>query len=363
MKKRGFSDLRLLRLLLCHQNPKDLPFSGESFHSLVKPVEIAQVEVTSAPNAGAPRKPKEKIQGALAVGAGHPSTSSSFSNPVYSHLSLQLSSALPLASGNLEACGADTPVGCHSDAKELEQDEESAMLRLLTEGNSKSTFVMSDYETVERREMDRVRLQSSDSGVSSAEEVSQESLEADSITKSADEDGDEKEQEEDDFQKLFGGGGVVDQSFIQICSGYDQIPKMCNDTAELLSLDSGVSSSCGQLMNPDDSLTEEDEAVLLLSSPHAPVLPCPSSALASLALKLPGPGFGGPGEKTPLMSSVGTGGELKPCADEYLPVRLWEPVSRDASEPHLPHEHSWRDQPQCKNVFYVYFNFFFTITL
>lgn len=281
------------------------------------------------------------MQGVLTVRAGQPSTSSSFSNPFYSQLTPQLLSALPLASGNLQACDADTHVGCHAADKNLEQNEESAILRLLLEGNCGSTFVISDYETVERAEMDRIRLQSLDSGVGSAEEVSQESLEADSVTKTADEDGDEREQEENDFLKLFGGGGVVDKGSIQVCSGYEQIQAMHNDTAELLSLDSGNSSSCGQLMNHEDSLTEEGEPVLLLCSPHAPVLRCSSSAFASLALKLPGADFGGPGEMTPLMSSDGAVSGPEPSADEYLPVR-WE-LKTDAKNlwaatPHLPHE-------------------------
>lgn len=325
MKKRSFSNLVLLHLLF-HQDLKNPPFSSESLHSLVTPIEIAQVEVISTPNAFAPTKlEEEKMQGALAVKAGHPSSSSSFSNPIYTQLSRQLPSALPLPSGTHEACDADTPTGCHSD-KNLEQDEELAILRLLSEENCESTFVISDYKKVERVEMDRVRLQSLDSGVGSAEEVSQESLEADSITKTADEDGGEKEQEENDFLKLFGGGGVVDKGSIQVCSGYEQIQKLHNDTAELFSLDSGISSGCGQLMDHEDSLTEEDESVPLSCSPHAPALRCSSSALASLALKLPGADFGGPGEmleKTPLMSSDRAAGGLEPSADEYLPVR-WE---------------------------------------
>lgn len=340
-KKRRFSNLLLLHLLF-QQNPKNPPFSSDSFHLLVKPVEIAQVEVTSIPNDAAPTRLEEKMQAGLTVKAGHPSTSSGFSNPIYSHLSPQLPAPVLLASGNLEATDADTPVGCRSADKNLEQDEESAILRLLksSEGKCESTFVISDYEKVERAEMDRIRLQSLDSGVDSAEEVSQESLEADSITKAAAEDRDEKEQEENDFRKLFGGGGVVDKGSIKVCSGYNQIQKMQNDTAELLSLDSGISSGCGQLMNREDSLTEEEESALLLCSPHAPVLRCPSSALASLAVKHPGGNYGGPGEmleKSRLMSRDRPVSGLEPSADEYLPVR-WE-LKTDA-------ENLWAATPQ-----------------
>lgn len=325
MKKGSFSNLLLLHLLF-HQNPKHPPFSRESFLSLAKPVEIARVEVTSTPNAVVPSKLEDKMQGEITVKDDHPSTSSSFSNPIYSHLSPRLPSALPLPSGNLVACGADIHVGCHGAEKDLEQDEESAILRLLSEGKCDSTFVISDYEKIERAEMDRVRLRSLDSGVGSPEEVSQESLEPDSVTKTADEDGDEIEQEENDFMKLFGGPGVVDNGSIQVCSGYEQIQKLQNETTELLSLDSGISSGCGQLMNREDSLTEEDESVLPLCSAQSPLLRCSSSALASLALKHRGADFGGPGEmleKTLLMSSDRAVSGLEPSPKEYLPVR-WE---------------------------------------
>lgn len=325
MKKRPFSNLLLLHLLF-HQSPKNPPFCSESFCSPVKPIEISQVEVASTHGAVAPTKLEEKTPAMFTDKAAQPSTSSSFSNPVYSHLSPQLPSALLLAPGNLEARDAATAVGCHGADEHLEQDEGSAILRLLSEGTSESTIAVSDYEKVERAEQERSRLQSLDSGVGGAGEVSQESLEADSMTKTADEDEDEREQEEKDFLKLFGGGGVVDKGSIQVCSGYEQIQKMHNDAAELLSLDSGTSSGCGQLMDDEDNLTGEDESVLLLSSPRAPDLRCSSSALASLALKLPGADFGGAAEmleKTPLMSSGRPVSRLEPSADEYLPVR-WE---------------------------------------
>lgn len=308
-------------------------------------MEIAQVEVTSTPSAVVPAKLEDKTQGVLTVKDDHHSTSSSFSNPIYSHLSGQLPSALPLPSGNLVACGADIHVSCHGAEKDLEQDEQSVILRLLSEGNCDSTFVISDYEKVERAEMDRARLQSLDSGVGSTEEASQESLEPDSITKTTDEDGDQMEQEENDFMKIFGGGGVVDNGSIQVCSGYEQIQKLHSETAELLSLDSGIGSGCGRLTNHEDSLTEEEESVLLLPPPQSPVLRCSSSALASSALKRQGADFGGPGEmleKTPLMSSDRAASGLEPSPEEYLPVR-WE-LKTDA-------ENLWAATPQCCRIY------------
>lgn len=250
--KKSFSNL--LRLLT-HQNPKSPPFSSESLHLLVKPVEIVQVEVTSCLSAVRLTNLEEKLPAMFPVKAG--STSSSFCNTIYFHPSPPLPPALPLAAGNPETCNAHTPHGprsCHRD----KQDEELAILRLLSEGSSDAAVVISDYERVDRAEMDRIRLRSSDSGMCSAEEVSQESLEADSITNS----GDDMEEEENDFLKLFGGKGVLDQGSIQVCSGYEQIQKPSN-TSELLRLDSGISSGCRQLVNHEDSLTEEEKSAKL----------------------------------------------------------------------------------------------------
>lgn len=319
--KRSFPNL--LRLL-SHQNPKNPPFSSESLHLLVKPAEIVQVEVTSCLSAVRLTNLEEKLPAMLPVKAGHASTSSSFCNPIYSHLSPPLPPALPLAARNPETCDTHTPHGsrsCHRD----KQDEDLAILRLLSEGSSEAAVVISDYEKVDRAEADRVRLGSSDSGMCSAEEVSQESLEADSITKSGDE---KEEEEENDFLKLFGGKGISDQGSIQVCSGYEQIQKKPSNTSELLRLDSGISSGCGQLANHEDSLTEEEDdqkpakLTLLLRSPPAPESRFFSS---TLPLSRPGADFAGAGEilKTTLTSSDRVISEIEPSADEYLPVR-WE---------------------------------------
>lgn len=282
------------------------------------------MEVTSSVNAVLPTELEEKL---ITVKDGQPSTSSSFSNPIYSHLSPPFPPALPLTAGNLETCDANTPyspTSCRSN-KITRQDEDLALLKLLSEGNCKAPFVISDYEKVERAETDRVRLQSLDSGVCSTEEVSQESLEADSITKS----GDEIEEEENDFLKLFGGKDVLDKGSIQVCSGYEQIQKMPSHPSELPSLDSGfISGGCGQLAKRDDSLTEEEEgqkpaeSMLLLHSRHAPVSRCCTSALLSVPLNLPRANFGGSGEiEITLMPSDRAVSGIEPSADEYLQVR------------------------------------------
>lgn len=322
-RRQSFSNLLPL---LFQQNLKTPSFSSESFHSLIKPVEIAQVEVSFSSSAIVSRKHTEKLQSTATVNAAHPSSGSSFSNPIYSHLSPLLPQVLPLTPGNLETDTTNGPVDCHRD-KNVEHNEDETILRLLSEGNCKATFVISDYEKVERAEMERVRLQSLDSGVCSAEEVSQESLEPDSITKTGDEDSDEVDEEEE-FLKLVGGGGVLDKGSIQVCSGYEQIQKIPNDTSELLSLDSGI-SSCGQLMNHEDSLTKDndsktDESVLLLCSSHAPALQCSSSVLPSWPLNLIAVGLGGSGEvlvKSALMLSGRPVNGIEPSADEYLAVK------------------------------------------
>lgn len=197
-------------------------------------------------------------------------------------------------------------------------------MRLLSEGSSEAVVVISDYEKVDRAETDRVRLRSSDSGMCSAEEVSQESLEADSITKS----GDETEEEENDFLKIFGGKGILDQGSIQVCSGYEQIPKKPSNTSELLRLDSGISSDCGQLANHQDRVTEEEDEqqpakLMILHSPPAPESRFSSSTLPASPLNRPGADFAGAGEilRTALTSSDRVVSEIEPSADEYLPVR------------------------------------------
>lgn len=303
--KRSFSNL--LRLL-SHQNPKSPPFSSESLHLLVKPVEIVQVEVTSCLSAVRLTNLEKKLPAMFPAG----STSSSFCNTIYFHPSPPLPPALPLPAGNPETCDAHTPHGprsCHRD----KQDEELAILRLLSEGSSDAAVVISDYERVDRAETDRIRLRSLDSGMCSAEEVSQESLEADSITKS----GDDMEEEENDFLKLFGGKGVLDQGSIQVCSGYEQIQKKPSNTSELLRLDSGISSGCEQLVNHED---KPDKLTLLLRSPPSRFS---SSTLPSSSLNRPD--FAGIGEilQTTLMSSDRAVSEIEPSADEYLPVR-WQ---------------------------------------
>ncbi|XP_073333817.1 uncharacterized protein [Pagrus major] len=271
-------------------------FTSETMNSFSKPVDIVSVEVTSAVDAFLPISPEAALQEKIRVDSSYESTSSSFSNPSYSQLSPPLPPVSQLTAGNLKPCEADTPygpVGGQGEGRKAEEDkdEESReeILKLLSESNkiSEPMLVISDYEKVERPQVERFRLQSLDSGMCSGEEVSQESMEVDSINVTdEDAEGREETQEENrkevDFQKLLGGiGGVFDKGSIQVCSGYEQVQKLQDDSPELNSLDSVISSGDEEQVSQEESLEDvvlPTESTSLLFS--APLPPLHSSALA-----------------------------------------------------------------------------------
>lgn len=268
---------------------------------------------------------------------------SSFSNPMYSHLSPP--PALSLTAGNLEACDTDTPYGpvgcCQGDGKNAEQgrDEvrgkEVAILQLLSKGskNNEPVPVISDYEKVERPQLERLRLQSLDSGVCSGEEVSQESLEADSInvTDCQDEEPEGKEETRGakvSFHNLFGGsGGVFDEGSIQVCSGYEQVQKLQD---ELLSLDSGISSGGEEQASQEESLEDVDkptESTRLLFAPPAlsSVSQCPLPSFKALPLSFSDAGFSPdvrllPSHIQERITLMSTNRSVEPSGDGYMPV-------------------------------------------
>lgn len=214
-------------------------------------MEIVSVEVTSTLDGVAPDIPEAILQEKMR------STSSSVSNPLYSKLS---PACFSLTSGNVEACNADTPYersGCQGDSENAVQnrdevtEEEVVIQELLPKDtDTKSMQVILDYEKVERPQVERIRLHSLDSGLCSGEEVSQESLEADSIniTDSHDEWPECKEVtwgrngEKINFQKLFEDSRISDKESIKVHSGYEQVQKLQADSLGLLSLDSGIST-------------------------------------------------------------------------------------------------------------------------
>lgn len=210
----------------------------------------------------------------------HESTSSNFSNPIYSQLCPPPPPPPPpvssLTAGNLAPCAAETPygpVGGQAEGKNAEQDEdevrakEAEIRQLLSKGsnNSEPMLVVSDYEKAEKLHVERARLQSLDSGVCSGEEVSQESLEADSINVT--DEGPEGEEEREAgnekdvvIQKLFeGSGGDFGKGPIQVCSGYEQVQKLQADSPEL---DSGISSGGEEQVSQEESQEESLEESL-----------------------------------------------------------------------------------------------------
>lgn len=214
-------------------------------------MEIVSVEVTSTLDGVAPNMPEamplEKMS----------SKSSYESNLIYSKLS---SPGFSLTSGNIETCNSDTPYepsGCEGDSENAVQirdevtEEEVLIQELLSKAtDTKPMQVNLDYEKVERPQVERIRLHSLDSGLCSGEEVSQESLEADSIntTDSHDEWPEGKEVtcgrngENINFQKLFEDSGISDKESINVHLGYEQVQKLQADSLGLLSLDSGIST-------------------------------------------------------------------------------------------------------------------------
>lgn len=248
-------------------------------------MEIVSVEVTSTLDGVAPNMPEPMLQEKMRR------KSSYESNPIYSKLSPP---GFSLTSGNMEACNADTPYepGCQGDSKNRVQnrnevtEEEVVIQELLSKGtDTKSMQVILDYERVERPQVERIRLHSLDSGLCSGEEVSQESLEADSIniTDRHDEWPEGKEVtwgrngEKINFQKLFEDSGISDKASIKVHSGYEQVQKLQADSLGLLSLDSGISTGGEEQVSQQVSLADVAMPTANTCFPFSPFLS--SSAL------------------------------------------------------------------------------------
>ncbi|XP_030280614.1 uncharacterized protein LOC115586004 isoform X2 [Sparus aurata] len=322
-------------------------FDIEIMDSFLKPVDIVSVEVSSAVDAVLPNSPEAALQEKMRVESSYESTSSSFSNPSYSQLSPPLAHVSLLTAGNLKPCNADSPYGpvsSQGEGRKAEEDKDDEsreeVRKLLSEGNSNKEPmpVISDYEKVEKPQMERFRLQSLDSGVCSGEEVSQESLEVDSINVS-DEDPEGKEEEtqgedrkEVDFQKLLKGiGGVFDKGSIQVCSGYEQVQRPQGDSPELNSLDSVISSGDEEQASQEESLedaVQPAESTSLLFSPplHSSALACALPSFTPLPLNFSAaalsPDLGPlPIQMLGRMALLSTSGPVEPSGDGYMPVR------------------------------------------
>ncbi|XP_029014404.1 interleukin-2 receptor subunit beta-like [Betta splendens] len=324
---------------LLQQNWMRPHFTSDSFHSFLKREEILCVEVSSAVDALVPFTPEAASLEKAKRERSSDSGSSSFSNPSYSHLC----SPPPfssLSAGNLQPCAADSPYGPvvnqGASAEQKREDEsrkELEILLLLSTGDkgNESVPVISEYEKVEKVQVERMRLQSLDSFVCS-EEVSQESLESDSIngTNSLDEEALDKEEEEEErgndeeveLKKLFrGSGGIFGKGSIQVCSGYERVQKLQDDSLELPSLDSGVSSGGEEQVSQED-VAKATNSSSFLFAPSSPLL-CPTPS--STHLKLPEPCrpdlqtlINHMMEKKALMSESSS---MEPPGDGYMPAR------------------------------------------
>ncbi|XP_072240752.1 uncharacterized protein [Leuresthes tenuis] len=312
-------------------------FTSESFHSYFKPVEIASVEVTTTVDALTPCRPGVKM---MTDKIKCESNSSSFSSPNYSELFSPVSS---LTAGNLEPCAADSSYGpvCgqgegknkgHDSDVVAEKNLEILQLFSKCSHSRKSLQVISDYQKFQKVQLERLRLKSVDSGMCSCEEVSQESMEVDSIhvTDGGTQDKDEKEggdEKHTHFQRLFGSSkGDFGKECIEVSFDYNLIPKLQADSPELPSLESGINSGGEEHESQEESMEDEDkstESTRFLFPPHpSTVLPCSplsfnfSGLDLSPALKpLPSPGLF---ERLALMSESRF---MEPSDDGYMPVR------------------------------------------
>ncbi|XP_034740503.1 uncharacterized protein LOC117952358 isoform X2 [Etheostoma cragini] len=326
-------------------------FTSESFQSFLKPVDIVSVEVTSTVDAVAPYGPEAALLEKMRSESSHELIGSNFSNPSYSKLCPPLPPppVSSLTAGNLAPCATDTPygpIGCQGQGNSDQQDRDARgkevdIRQLLSKGsnNSEPMPLISDYEKAEKLQVERVRLQSLDSGVCSSEEVSQESFEADSINVTdSHEDGLEGEEQMEggngkgvDFQKLFGGSvNILGKGSIQVYSGYEQVQKLPADSPEIWNVDPDVGSGGQEQMSQEESLEDIDKFTestsLLLPPPPSSVLSCSLPSFTPLPLNFSGPGLSPalqpmPSHLLERIARMSANRSVEPSADGYMPVR------------------------------------------
>ncbi|CAJ1053337.1 uncharacterized protein LOC117815733 [Xyrichtys novacula] len=311
--------------------------------TIFKQLDIASIEITSPLDVIAPFKPEGALLEKMRSEGSFETTSSSYSNPSYAHLCpappLPVSS---LTAGNLDPCGADTPYGpvCRQSDDDKDAGQERGKVRgkdlEILEQFSKSckkgepVTVISDYERVEKLQVERSRLQSLDSGVCSCEEVSQESLEADSINVSECHDEEREEEEEvagkgkdGVFQRLFGGSvDIFGKDSIQVCSDYERVQKLEPDDLEIQHQNSGVKSQTEKQLNLDDVSKSTESTNLLFSLPPCSRL-CSFSPSIDMSSNFTGPA-GSPGLCSNILVLMSGSMSVRPSSDGYMPVRQEE---------------------------------------
>ncbi|KAM7419741.1 hypothetical protein PAMA_016704 [Pampus argenteus] len=305
-------------------------FTRESFNSFFKPVEFISVEVTcnvdGVEPSGAETALLEKMRNESSY------DSSSFSNPSYSHLDPP-PPVTSLTAGNLEPCASDSPYGPvrgQSESKTTEQEwtveekgKQVEIQQLLSKGSNNTELmqVVLDYNKVEKLESERVRLESLDSAMCSGEELSLESLEADSISvidRHDDESQGKEEREGEngkdvDFRMLLGN---ISKGSILVCSDYERVQKLQADSSESFSLDSDVGSGSEEQVSQEESLEDIDKPTESTHFLFPPQPPTSSASPCIVPFFPPLPcSFSGPVSLTSTCRSV------EPCGDGYMPVR------------------------------------------
>ncbi|XP_034388578.1 uncharacterized protein LOC117730728 isoform X3 [Cyclopterus lumpus] len=289
-------------------------FTGESFHSLLKPVEMVSVEVSSAVDGVARRHPEAVLLEKMRSESSHESTGSNFSNPSYSELCPPPVSSL--TAGNLAPCVADTPYGPvggqeETVEQEVRGEEEESEVRLLLSKGGDSMPVVSDYERAEKVQVERVRLQSLDSGVCSGEEVSQDSLEADSMNAmQGEEESEEGDGPEVDVQKLL--GGVLGNGSIRVCSGYERVQTPPGGP-ELRNTDSGLSG-----VGEEEAVDESSSSTCLLRPPPCSSSPCFLPLFAAPPSNCSGSGLSPAQGPLPSLLLESTSRSVEPSGDGYM---------------------------------------------
>ncbi|XP_029368582.1 uncharacterized protein LOC115049999 isoform X2 [Echeneis naucrates] len=323
-------------------------FTTQLFPLSLQMEEIVLVEPTSTVKAVTLHKREEALKEKMRMETSY---DSSFSNPSYSHLCTPPPAPLP-STDNLEPRAADRPdgsVGSQDGGKNAEEDKEEErkkeleILQLLSKGNnndSEPVQVISDYEKVEKPQVERLRLQSLDSGVCSGEEVSQESLEADSISvvDGHDEGSEVKEELREggngkvDFQTLFGGGGsVFGKGSIQVCSDYEQVQRPLLGSPELVSQDSGICSGGEEQASHEETPEDFEKSFGSKKFQFPPALsctlPCSLPSFPQLPLKFSGMDLSSalqPQSPDHVLKKIGLISEsmsMAPSSDGYRPVR------------------------------------------
>lgn len=316
-------------------------FTTEAFHQM-SPVDIVPVEVTSPVDAITPCGPEKELPETMKYEGRCQSTSSSFSNPSYSHLCPPPISSL--TAGSLQPCAPDSPygpIGGPGDGANTEQDGEEERgkdmeIQLLFSKGSEtgeSMQVSSDYESAEKIQIQSFRVQSPDSGLCSEEEVSQESLEeADDVTESHAEwsEGKEGEGRNVALQTLLGniGRAGFSKGSIQVCSDYERVETLQAESPGLRSPDSGVGSGAEEQVS-QESLEDVDgstESTSFLFPPSCDTFPCSVPSFTPKPANLCEPGLS-PALR-PLLPShfldkilTSNSRMIEPSADGYMPVR------------------------------------------